>query len=182
MKNGGLTAKQDRFCREYVVDLNASRAARKAGYKAKTARQQGQRLLTKVDVQQRIAELQAEVTHRLGIKAENVLHELTRIGFSNIADYLEFGPNGVTLRNSEDLNDNQLAAVAEIIETITKHGRNLRFKLHDKLSALEKLGKHLKLFTEKVEVEEKSMAQVVSEMRKKRLERERAEHSGATGS
>ena len=149
MKNGRLTAKQDRFCREYVVDLNASGAARKAGYKARTARQQGQRLLTKVHVQQRIAELQAEVAHRLGIEAENVLQELARVGFSRIDDYLEFDDNGVTLKSSKDLLPEQLSAISEMREIIGQGGnKTLRLKLHDKLAALDKLGKHFGLFNE----------------------------------
>ena len=78
MSNSPLSAKQDRFCHEYIIDCNATQAAIRAGYSKKTARQQGQRLLTKVDVKQRISELQTSTANKLDLRAENVLGGLIR--------------------------------------------------------------------------------------------------------
>ena len=58
------------------------------------------------------------MAHRLGIKAENVLQELAKVGFANITDYLSFGPNGVVLRPSKELLREQLAAVGEVQELL----------------------------------------------------------------
>ena len=77
-----------------------------------------------------------------------MLRELQHIGFSNIADYLRFNENGITLKDSEDLTRGQLSAVAEASQMQTKHGTNVKFKLHDKIEALTKLGEHLQLFSE----------------------------------
>ncbi len=63
--NGGLTPRQVRFCQEYAIDLNATAAARRAGYSEKTAEQQGSRLFRNVQVKARIAELQDEVAERI---------------------------------------------------------------------------------------------------------------------
>ena len=183
MKNSQLTAKQDRFCREYMIDCNGTQAAIRAGYSQKTACEQSCRLLANVRVKRRVAELQGKVARQLGVKAENVLQELAKVGFANIADYLSFGPDGVVLKSSEELLREQLAAVGEVQELQGAGGNTtIKFKLHDKLAALRDLGKHLKLFTDVTEVKDKSMAQVVSEMRKARIERERARAGvGSTG-
>lgn len=71
-KPSKFTPKQDRFCREYLVDLNATQAARRAGYSPRTANEQGARLLANASVKSRIAELQAEVAERLNITVDDV--------------------------------------------------------------------------------------------------------------
>ena len=77
-----------------------------------------------------------------------MLRELQHIGFSNIADYLRFNENGITLKDSEDLTRGQLSAVAEASQIQTRYGISVKFKLHDKIEALTKLGQHLQLFSE----------------------------------
>ena len=73
-----LTPKQDEFCRQFVVDLCATQAAIRAGYRERTARSVGSENLTKPDIQARIAELQAERSKRTAIKADDVLRRLIR--------------------------------------------------------------------------------------------------------
>jgi len=81
-----LSPKQARFCREYVVDLNGTAAACRAGYSSVSAKQQASRLLTKANVQAAIAELQAAVAERLDIDADHIVgellenHRLARLG------------------------------------------------------------------------------------------------------
>jgi phage terminase small subunit len=74
-----LNDKQERFIDEYLVDLNATQAAIRAGYKEKTARQQGSRLLTNADIQARIEELQQERAKKVQLDAEWVLNRLKEI-------------------------------------------------------------------------------------------------------
>ncbi|MCZ6776283.1 MAG: hypothetical protein O7D34_07495, partial [Ignavibacteria bacterium] len=74
--------------------------------------------------------------------------ELRNVGYANMADFVTFGPHGVTLKNSEDLTRNQLAAVSQVTETITMHGGTKTIKLHGKVEALSKLGQNLRLFDE----------------------------------
>lgn len=78
-----LTGKQKRFCEEYLIDLNATQAAVRAGYKQKTARSQGQRLLTNVDIQRYIAALMQERSARTGITADDVIRELRAVAMSD---------------------------------------------------------------------------------------------------
>ncbi len=74
--NGELTAKQARFCEEFMVDMNATAAAKRAGYSERTAEQQGCRLLTNVKVAARIADLQDKTAKRLEVTADDVTRML----------------------------------------------------------------------------------------------------------
>lgn len=79
------------------------------------------------------------------IRADRVLAELSRVAYSDMRDYAEWGPAGVTLKLSSELSDLAAVAIAEVSETTTKDGGSIKFKLHDKLGALVGLAKHLRL-------------------------------------
>lgn len=79
MSNGKLTDQRELFCEEYIVDLNATAAAIRAGYSQKTARSQGQRLLTNVDILDRIAELKKSRSEKIGLSAEWVVQSAKRV-------------------------------------------------------------------------------------------------------
>lgn len=76
---GSLNAKQEAFCREYIIDLNATQAAIRAGYSANTAKSIGSRLLTKVDIQDFIANLKVERSGRVQIDSDWVLLAAKRV-------------------------------------------------------------------------------------------------------
>ena len=78
MNNGQLSAKQDRFCQEYVVDCNATQAAIRAGYSKRTANEQGSQLLAKLSIQNRVAELQKPICDKLELDAAYVIERLQR--------------------------------------------------------------------------------------------------------
>lgn len=148
-----LTPKQAEFVRQYLVDLNATAAAIRAGYSERTAKSQGQRLLTNVDVSAALAAAQAEREQRTEITQDRVVSELARIAFADPRDLMEWGPSGVKLKDSADLTKEQAASVAEVSETTTKDGGSLKLKKHDKVKALELLGRHMGMFKDKVEAE-----------------------------
>lgn len=142
-----LTAKQKRFCEEYLICLNATEAAVKAGYKEKTARFIGHENLTKPYIADYIKEKQKELSEKSGITAKMVIDELAKIGFCNVQDYLL---TGNICRDFTKMEREKVAAVSsvkitEIIgETFTR--TTTEFKLHDKKGALEMLGRHLGIF------------------------------------
>lgn len=142
----GLTPKQQRFVAEFVVDLNASAAARRAGYSERTANRIACELLTKPDIAAAIAAQQKVLREKVGITQERVIAELARIAFGDQRKVMAWGPGGVVLRASEDLTDDEAAVVAEVAETRTKDGGALKLKTHDKVGALKLLGEHLGLF------------------------------------
>ena len=137
-----LTPRQERFVEEYIVDLNATQAATRAGYSAKTAMQQGDRLLRNVEVATAIQQAKLERSQRTQVTADWVIEQYRRIAAADMRHYTTWGPMGVTLKNSSELTDEQAAAVAEVSESTSKDGGSLKFKLHDKLKALDALAEH----------------------------------------
>lgn len=142
-----LTARQKVFCDEYLIDLNATQAAIRAGYSPATANRIGSRLLTNVDIRARIEKAMAERSKRTGINADRVIRELARIAFVNAADVIDFQTATIAHGASED----DTAAIASFrvktIPTAEGEGVEREIRMFDKLKALELLGKHLGLFS-----------------------------------
>lgn len=140
-----LTEKQKRFVEEYLVDLNATQAAIRAGYAEKTADVQGPRLLGNVRVQEEIQSAMSKRSSRTEITQDAVLRELAAIGFAQATDFVQIRDNRVYLTETDRLTDEQKRAVAGI-----KEGKfGIELKLHDKIHALQLLGQHLGMFTGK---------------------------------
>lgn len=139
-----LTDKQKRFCEEYLVDLNATQAALRAGYKEKTAYAQGQRLLKKVEAQEYLTNLMNERSKRTEITADKVLQELAAIAFSDRTELAQVGQHGeVNFTPTSELNDE----VKKVIAGVENGKYGTKVTTYDKVKALELLGKHLGLFT-----------------------------------
>lgn len=149
-----LSDKQERFCLEYLVDLNATAAARRAGYSKRTANEQAARLLANVSIQARVRELKAARAERTRLKADDVVRELALVAFSDIGEVVDFSRTDPRLRPADEIPETARRAVASMkVRRYTQgHGDDARevevteFKLWDKLAALEKLGRHLGLF------------------------------------
>jgi phage terminase small subunit len=146
-----LTDKQLRFVQEYLIDLNATQAAKRAGYSAKTAEQGGAQLLRNIKVAAAIKSAQGARAERTQITQDRVLKEYARIAFSNMKDFAEFGPEGVALKDLAAMDDDAARCVAEVSESTSKDGGSVRFKLHDKKGALDSIARHLGMFTDKTE-------------------------------
>ena len=155
-----MTPKQQRFVEEYGVDSNATQAAIRAGYSAKTAEQQGYQLLQNTSVAAAIAERAEKLSQKLEITAERVLRELALIGFANMSDYITIGSDGDPFVDLSMLDRDKAAAISEVMVEDFKDGRGenardvrkVKFKLSDKRAALVDLGRHLKLFTDNLNV------------------------------
>lgn len=147
-----LTPRQQAFVREYLIDLNATQAATRAGYSAKTAEQQGARLLGYAKVATAIQSAKKARAERTDVTADRVVLELARVAFGDPRNVMTWGPSGVILKDSADLTDDQVALVAEVSQTTTKDGGSIRAKTNDKLKALELLGKHLGMFVDRQEM------------------------------
>jgi phage terminase small subunit len=148
----GLSKKQARFCEEFVVDLNATQASIRAGYSKTSAYSIGNENLKKPEVQAKIAELQKKVSESVELSASKILFELSRIAFSDIANYVTFGRGRVSIKDSKGLTKEQTACIQEISKTTSKGGNTIKFALYDKLRALEMLCRHLGLFTDKFQI------------------------------
>jgi phage terminase small subunit len=152
-----LTPKQERFVGEYLKDLNATQAAIRAGYSPSSAAEIGYENLRKPQIAAAISGAFKARAERTRVDQDRVVLELARNGFSDMRDIASWGPDGIAYKASGELTDEAAAAVAEITETVTptKDGRERRtrtVKLHSKLRALELLGQHLGIFTDKVQM------------------------------
>lgn len=147
-----LTPKQKLFCDEYLIDLNVTQAAIRSGYKAKYADSQAYKLLEKPEIKSYIDERMKDREKRTEITQDVVLEELRRIALAKPTDFFEVEDMGqykrVNIIATKDIPDDKVGAIASI-----KQGANgIEVKLHDRLKALELLGRHLGVFKDKVEV------------------------------
>ena len=143
-----LTAKQKRFANEYIIDLNATQAAIRAGYTSKYANTNANKLLQNTTLAEYIQGLMDERSRRTLVTQDKVVNELASIAFADISSFLKVKNNQVEVFDTDSIQHEMLAAIAEI-----KEGNyGISIKLHDKLKALELLGRHLGMFKDKVEV------------------------------
>ncbi len=141
-----LTDKQKHFCQEYIYDWNATRAAIAAGYSEKTAKEQASRLLTNVNVQAYVEEVQKDIEKQCGISRQRVLDEYMKIAFNSIA---HLHNTWIDRKEFESLTEDQKACISEIdtkiiTRTIDKELVNveqIKIKLYDKNKALENISK-----------------------------------------
>ena len=141
-----LTPKQQRFCDEYLIDMNATRAALRAGYTQATA-MNGQ-LMEMPKIQAYLKERTAEASKKLQVSHETLLGELMKVAFANMGDY--FGDDG-KIKPMQDIVDDKKSAIWSLKVSEGKYGTTVQLRLHNKLAALEKIAKHIKFY----EVEQK---------------------------
>lgn len=155
-----LPPMQDRFVDEWLIDFNGTQAAIRAGYSERSARSIAGRLLTKDNIQREISRRQKDLQRRTEVTQERVVMELARVAFADATDYVQVetriinrGEVKVPIelavhKETAELSADQRAAIASI-----KQGANgVEIKLHDKIKALELLGRHIGMFNDKLEV------------------------------
>lgn len=147
-----LTKKQQLFVDEYLIDLNATQAAIRAGYSVESASEIGCENLTKPNIQQAIAIAMAERSRRTGVNQDRVVLELAKIAFVKITDIVD--PDTGEIR--KDASDDDLACVESIkykhSDTDAGRSEEREVKIASKLKALEKLGQHLGMWNDKIDV------------------------------
>jgi phage terminase small subunit len=156
-----MTAKQQRFVEEYLVDLNAAAAARRAGYAPKRADQLGFENLRKPEIKAAIDAAQAERSKRTQVNADQVLREAALVAFSDIGEILNFAGKHPTLRPANQITEAGRKAISSIkVKRYTEGGGEdapevevVEFKLWPKSTALEQLMRHLGLFKDREPLE-----------------------------
>lgn len=145
-----LTPRQERFVEEYLIDLNASAAAIRAGYSVKNAGKIGSELLGKTRIKTAIAEAMAERSKRTGISQDRILRELAKVAFVNAADVINM--DDATIRGDANREDTAAIASVKVKRIPTEAGdiTEREVRICDKLKALELLGKHLGMFSDKL--------------------------------
>ena len=139
-----MTDKQRRFCEEYVVDWNASRASRDAGYKPNAAQQTGAENLKKPVIQAYIDLIKSDLSRLSGVTALRNIRELAKLAYSSVSS---FKSDWMTQKEFKELTPDQKACISEIsyVERTTKFGNEtiVKFKLYDKIQAIKELNNML---------------------------------------
>lgn len=165
-----LTPKQRRFCEEYIVDLNATQAAIRAGFGSKAPGETGYEQLKKTEVQKYVAELMAARSARTEIKADDVLREMAVIAFARVNDFVrivevekqEVGmdEDGTMVAKTVLVKEVEVVPTAQIpveklpaLLSIKSVRGGLEIKMHDKVRALENLGRHLGMWNDKLKLD-----------------------------
>jgi len=180
-----LTDKQERFCREYIIDLNATRASKSAGYATKNANRIGSENLSKLDIQERIAQLKRHNINRvknecdLDLSADRVLLEVARMAFADIGNHIVVNDDGKIELQLGDLDNPNIGALpsfkmkTQTIVTKNHEGNECvtdqtitYVRYQDKARALELLMKHFGLL--KPKSDNKEVMDIVVELQKGR--------------
>ena len=157
-----MNAREERFCEEYLIDLNATAAAIRAGYKPSTAESAYEWLKEgndreKPGLRARIAKLMAERSRRTGVNVDRVVLELARLGFVRITEVADGDA-----RLLENIDPDDCAAIASIRVKKGDDFVEREVRMHDKLKALDLLGKHLGMYTDNVNVNLAAMPKIVA--------------------
>jgi phage terminase small subunit len=144
-----LSAKRQRFVDEYCVDFNGTQAAIRAGYSANSAAIQAARLLINDNVKKALDEKRLEIAESSKLKVSDVIDELRNIAFSDITQVISFNNSKAKVKSSRKLSEDAKKTIASVSQT----QNGLTVKLHDKVKALELLGRYLNIFTDRVEVD-----------------------------
>lgn len=158
--SSSLTPKQERFVKEYLIDLNATQAAIRAGYSEKTAYSIGHENLSKPEIQAALADARKQLAENSGISPERVLKEFGRLAFLDIRKAFDSDGNLIPLHQ---LDDDTAAAISGLeverrVSSGDEEGQSLveskthKIKLSDKKAALDSIARHLGMFNDKLNV------------------------------
>jgi phage terminase small subunit len=135
-----LTLRQQRFVDEYLIDVNAQQAARRAGY-SRRAKRYPAVLMRNPAIAAAIGAAMAARAERTGVTRERILEEYARIAFADLRALADWGPEGVAFVDAAALSDAAAAAVAMVGDSGTGDVPKLRLKAFDKAKALEALAR-----------------------------------------
>ncbi len=160
-----LTPKQQRFIEEYLVDLNATQAAIRAGYSPSTAKEQGCQNLSKLNVKNAIDQALAEMSRRTGINQDRVLLELAKIAFLNPVDVIDM--DAATLKGDANRDDTAAIASVKVKRIPTEDGDIVEreVRTYDKLKALEQIGRHLGMWKDNINLSGEVGIQIVDDIK-----------------
>ena len=141
-----LTDQQNRFVEEYLYDLNGTQAAIRAGYSPNSAESQANRLLRNAKVSAAVSKAKAAQSRRTGINNDRVIRELAKIAFANAGDIINMETACVWGNAAAD--DKAAIASVKVKSSVSPTSQTVEreVKLHDKIKALDLLGKHLGLY------------------------------------
>ncbi|HUB97196.1 MAG TPA: terminase small subunit [Stellaceae bacterium] len=158
-----MTPRRARFVDEYVILLDATAAAARAGFSAKNARRYAAQLLRHPDITAAIEQRTHARERQLVIDADRVVRELMRVAFSDIRRFADWKDGALTLAPRETLAPDDTAAIAQL--STGGAGQGARIRLHDKKRALRALARHVGLFSGRAYADPQRLSQEAAELR-----------------
>lgn len=172
-----LTPKQEQFCREYLIDLNATQACIRAGYEEKTSAQQGSRLLSNAKIQAFVQSINEKRQEKTETDAAWVLRRLRILAEFNINKFIKKDERGNAVYDFSTATDDDWYCISEYTTEEIHRGAGddvyvvdkIKIKTVDKLKAIELAGKHVSIqaFNEKTTVEIVDKSSILSKARKR---------------
>lgn len=159
--------KRETFCNEYIVDFNGTQAALRSGYAKSSAKVTAHNLLQREEIQARIKQLIQKTLNNVGITAERVLKEYEAIAFSDIRDYLN---DDFTFKNLNEVKQTNIIASIEVNHvTFGENGvkKQIKFRLYDKMKALDSLANYLGILKEGTQKDEDAINSKLKELGEK---------------
>jgi phage terminase small subunit len=146
-----LTPKQQKFVEEYLIDLNATQAAIRAGYSVRSANEIGNENMSKPSIQAEISKAMAERSRRTGVNQDRIVQELARLAFVSVPGFVS---GEGKIKDSATVDD---LACVESIKYKASSGENgmmveREVKVGSKVKALELLGKHVGMWNDKIDI------------------------------
>jgi len=170
-----ITDKMRQFVDEYLIDMNGTQAAIRAGYSEATAQEQSSQLLDRPDIRELVEQRQKDRIDRTQISQDLTVNELKAIALSDIADFVIVKEGGVIeQRPFNELKKEQTRCVKKIRQTVRTAQSSdgtvihqtavLELELYDKVKSLELLGRHLGIFNDRLTLDEALPLQIVFEV------------------
>lgn len=144
-----FTPMQQLFIEQYMLHRSARRAATEAGYS--DVDNMGWRLLQNKKIVDEINRRKEAQRRRNELLEDEVLQELAKIAFVDITDIADFNGTALVVKHIDDIPEHVRPAIKRVTQTSGKYGDNITVELHDKIAALEKLGKYLSMWVDKIE-------------------------------
>lgn len=161
-----LSKKQQAFVDEYLIDLNATQAAIRAGYKrSEYTDTNASKLLENTRIAEEVEKRMAERSKRTGINQDRVVQEIAKLAFVNAADVIDIDTATVL----PDAKPEDLACVQSVKIKRTTKGKNVieerEIRFYDKKGSLELLGRHLGMFKDKLEIDADAEVTIIDDLR-----------------
>lgn len=163
-----MNERHKRFVEEYIKDLNASAASIRAGYSKNGANVTGSKLLAMPNILDAVKEAIDKRAIRTEVSQDWVIKRLKQIAGSDMADIADWNASGVTFKDSSSLSEDARASVQTVEETTNEHGGSLKVKQHDKIKALELIGRHLNMFKDTVNLPDGAIRLIIEDYSKKK--------------
>lgn|SRR5574343_979281 len=144
--------KHRRFVEEFLVDLDGTKAAIRAGFKPSNASTRAWSLLRRQDVSEAVSAGQREMSERVEVRQDKVLAEYMAVAFADIGQYFDDHGNLLPLQEIPEMARKAISEIQVFEEYAFSEGERVpigqtkRLKFHDKLKALDALGRNLGLF------------------------------------